>query len=209
MSLPTLRYAALAYATRGFRVIPLHNPVRQQTIRCSCGNASAAHARFIGKHPRLADWPQGATTDGAQITQWWTRWPQANIGLVTGGASGLAILDVDPRNGGDTSLEDLERLHHPLPNTPLVLSGGGGQHYYFATTQDLPCPKLAPGLDFLGDGGHYALAPPSLHLSGNLYVFEMSATLEETRLEPVPEWLLALILAMAKTYTQAASRLPD
>lgn len=206
----TLGDAALTYAERGFLVHPLHHPLfTDSTARCSCPRGAACPDNQKGKHPRLDGWPAKATTDAAQIRRWWERWPEANIGLVTGAASGIAIVDVDPRNGGTESLEDLQRLYHPMPDTPLVLSGGGGQHYYFAQGAALLSPKLAPGLDFLADGGHYALAPPSLHRSGRRYTWEVSADLDDTPLAPLPDWLTALVHDTAKAYTSAAAELPD
>ena len=89
-----------------------------------------------------------ATIDEGQIRQWWTRWPQAAIGQRTGEASGLFAVDVDPRNGGDISLENLESDHGPLPETVESQTGGGGRHLLFAWPgQPVPCStgKVAPG----------------------------------------------------------------
>jgi hypothetical protein len=55
------------------------------------------------KIPLIPDWPNEATTDEAKIREWWTRWPNANIGIVTGRYRDgyFIVLDFDPRNGGD------------------------------------------------------------------------------------------------------------
>jgi hypothetical protein len=202
--------AALLYAERGFRVHPLYQPIiTKGAVRCSCSLGAACPPRQMGKHPRCVDWPDKATTDSGQIRRWWQEWPEAGIGIVTGQESGIAIVDVDPRNGGTESLEDLQRLYHPLPDTPLVISGGGGQHYYFTLTDDLPCPTLAPGIDLLLNGRHYALAPPSLHASGQRYAWEVSADLDDTPLSPLPAWLVALVLDRDTESTRAAADLPD
>ena len=86
-----LLLAALAYARRGWPVFPLHHPIND---RCSCEKPDCGD---VGKHPRYhkADLQHGlrdATTDPEQIRRWWTRWPQANIGMVTGAISGLVVL---------------------------------------------------------------------------------------------------------------------
>ena len=39
--------------------------------------------------------------DEVQIHRWWTEWANANVGIVTGAQSGLIVLDIDPRNGGE------------------------------------------------------------------------------------------------------------
>src|SRR5579863_10148090 len=66
-----------------------------------------------------------ATKDPAQIRAWWQRWPSGNVSIATGAASGVAVLDVDPRHGGDDTLEALQAELGKLPETPTVLTGGG------------------------------------------------------------------------------------
>src|SRR5947207_5105754 len=93
--------AALSYAARGWPVMPLHDLIHGH---CSCTNPNCKHP---GKHPQIGDWPNTATLDPAQIQRWWhVQYPSANVGILTGARSGLAVLDVDPRNGGDLALED-------------------------------------------------------------------------------------------------------
>jgi putative DNA primase/helicase len=100
--------AALNYASRGWRVHPL-----------------------TGENSVLQGWPSLATTDIATITGWWTQYPAANVGIITGRQSNLFVLDVDPGKGGDDSVRDLEAQYGPLPNTVEVLTGKGGRHFYF------------------------------------------------------------------------------
>jgi hypothetical protein len=95
---------------------------------CSCGKPNCDN---IGKHPRFhqGNLPHGvtnATTDAQQIRLWWTRWPDANIGIATSAESGLVVLDVDPNRGSGDSLEDLLAEHGSLPETIKSLTGGGG-----------------------------------------------------------------------------------
>ncbi len=45
-----------------------------------------------------------ASAHPGQIEQWWSKWPDANIGIATGKDSGLMVLDLDnkdDRRGGD------------------------------------------------------------------------------------------------------------
>jgi bifunctional DNA primase/polymerase-like protein/uncharacterized protein DUF3987 len=177
--------AALDYTTRGWYVLPLHDVTQG---RCSCGNP---WCDAPGKHPRLIDWPNTASIDPAQLHQWWATWPHANVGVLTGERSGLAVLDVDPRNGGDLTLEDLVHFYGPLPETPMVISGGRGPHHYFALDGPLPKFDPGPGLNLLADGA-LVVVPPSLHHSGNRYEWEASSYPDDVPLSPLPEWLKAM-----------------
>lgn len=153
---PMLR-AALAYAETGWAVFPVHS-VKQG--RCSCGKPRCSDA---GKHPRTKHGVLEASTNPEQLTEWWGRWPNANVGIATGTVSGLVIVDVDPRNGGDQTIASLH-----LPPTRTVLTGGGGKHFYFELGAALPGGKLGTGVDLKADGG-YVVAPPSSHVSGGTY----------------------------------------
>jgi len=148
-----------------------------------------------GKRP-LVRWEefQHHLPPPSDVTAWFQRWPHANIGIVTGKVSGLAVVDVDPRHGGEASLAVLEREYAPLPATAEVVTGGGGRHLYFASSGELLRSRvaLAPGLDLRAEGG-VVVAPPSVHASGGLYRWLPSHHPEETRLAPLPGWLGALL----------------
>ena len=120
-----LKEAALAYAMRGWALIPLYGIVDEH---CTCPHGTECSSP--GKHPRIKDWQQRASTDPKQIGEWWTQWPDANIGIITGKISDLLVIDVDPRHGGDKSLEDLIKKHGK-PKTYVVGTGGRGLHLYF------------------------------------------------------------------------------
>ena len=176
--------AALDYASRGWAVLPLHRPSAHGG--CSCGRADCDSR---GKHPRTAHGVTDATTDEATIREWWARDPSANVGIATGARSGIAVLDIDPRNGGNEALEELERQHGRLPDTARVETSGGGYHLYFSTEGPVPNRVLASGVDFKGDGG-YVVAPPSRHASGDVY--RGDEAFEDGRpLADLPSWLTA------------------
>jgi putative DNA primase/helicase len=133
-----------------------------------------------------------ATTDETIVRQWWARWPDANVGVATGAASGLVVLDVDPRNGGDESLRDLEARYGPLADTVTALTGGGGCHYYLSLPPGaaIRSRRLLPGVELKAEGG-YVVAPPSLHPSGRRYEWELGHAPDELPLSPLPPWLLS------------------
>jgi len=112
------RRAALRYAKLGWHVLPLHGI---SNGRCTCGKPDCSSP---GKHPRLQNGYKVASKNRKQITRWWKQWPDANVGVCTGVKSGVVVLDIDPRNGGDKSLAKLVKEHGPLPATLHVKTGG-------------------------------------------------------------------------------------
>ena len=179
--------AALAYAARGWHVFPCHTPTSRG---CSCRKPACPD---IGKHPRTKHGLNDATTDARTIRRWWQTWSAANVAIRTGAVSGLVVLDLDATKSGRGELEDLEHTYGPLPETILSLTGHG-QHALFAhpgTHVKNGVETLGAGLDIRGDGG-YIIAPPSLHVSGKHYAWELLHEPEETALVPMPAWLLAL-----------------
>jgi Bifunctional DNA primase/polymerase, N-terminal len=179
-----LLQVALSYAGRGWPVFPLHTPVN---ARCSCGKRGCSS---IGKHPRTPHGLKDATTDAVIIRQWWARWPAANIGLVTGEPSGLVVVDIDPRSGGDVTLEDLEAEQGPFPETVEALTGGGGRHLFYRHPRERVtsgADSLGPGVDVKADSG-YVVGPPSLHASGRRYEWEVSSHPDDVPLAPLPSW---------------------
>jgi DNA polymerase-1 len=157
--------AALLYAEKmGWKVLPL---------------------KPRGKEPETSLVPHGvydATTDPDKIRSWWAKVPDANVGIVCGG--GLVVLDYDPRHGGRWE-ED------PLPLTPMVLTGGGGAHFYFSAPKGIPKRKVGPGIDLLGEGS-IVVAPPSIHPSGRPYKWGEGRTPFELRTAPFPDWTRAI-----------------
>ena len=123
----------------------------------------------------LVRWADSATTDPETLCRWWARWPEAGIGMATGPRSGVWVLDVDPRHGGDESLDALQRTHDDLPDTTTVWTGGGGEHRWFLWADGGPrnsAGVIGPGLDVRGDGG-YVVVPPSMHESGRAYAWRL------------------------------------
>ena len=181
--------AAMArkYAEIGWKVVPLHWPT---SSGCSCGDRACGN---VGKHPKTANGLKDGTTSPAQIEAWWRRWPNANIGIVTGAVSGIVVLDVDPRHGGNESLAALEAKHGTLPETVQATTGSGGAHLIFRHPGGRignSAGKVGHGLDVRGDGG-LIVAAPSLHASRRRYSWRFDPWSYEPA--PLPAWLLALM----------------
>ncbi|ANN66456.1 bifunctional DNA primase/polymerase [Bordetella bronchialis] len=178
---------ALAYAGLGWHVFPAFGI---KDGACSCGNA---HCKNPGKHPIgwLARKGQDdATTDPDRIRGWWTAAPEANVAIMLK-PSGLVAIDIDPRNGGWDSIDDLEAKHGGLVSDVLQLTGGGGEHRIFRLDPDegLALPgKLGAGVDVKRNG--YIIAEPSTHISGRTYQWEASSNpLDGVMPPPLPDWL--------------------
>jgi hypothetical protein len=175
-----LRDAALGYASRGIPVLPLHYPLpHRNDLKAVGGNrqpavGSGCSCRDLGcgqsaKHPLGSLVPHGvmdATTNRARILAWWTRHPQANIGLATGHQ--FDVLDVDGP-AGTQAIRELAATHGLRSSGPLVRTGGGGWHFYIRPTGlGNAHPAGLAHVDWRGRGG-YVVAPPSRHASGHPY----------------------------------------
>jgi hypothetical protein len=159
---------ALSLAERGYPIFPCHTP---RSGGCSCGDPECDD---IGKHPRTKNGFKDATTDPEQIRLWWGRWPDANIGMPTGQASGLDALDVDldvPLNG-----------FRP-PSGPVSKTGGGGLHRFYRHRNGVKNSQNPGEPHVRGEGG-YVILPPSLHRSGERYRWLRSFA---TPLRPFPQ----------------------
>jgi hypothetical protein len=176
----------LAYTAVGWHIFPLFEIT--SSGNCACPDASACGNP--GKHPRIPRGFLNATTAEQQIRAWHKRWPRTNWGVACG-ASRLAVVDVDPRNGGDDTLADLEQANGALPHTPRAVTGGGGQHYLYAMPDGDPVRSgvLGLGVDLKADGGYIVVAP-SNHVSGTSYAWDVGALPTETPLATLPQWIL-------------------
>jgi len=181
--------AAVVYAERfGLEVIPLCVPT-DDSCNCNWHNKDGP-CSHPGKTP-VCKWER-ATSDPAAAEQLFRQNPSANIGVLTGKKSGIVVLDTDPRNGGDDSLRQLIAEHGELPDTPTVLTGGGGTHHYFTypeETHEFHKFDLAAGVEVKPDRCITVL-PPSVHPSGNEYVWEASGHIAEVPLAHLPRWIL-------------------
>ncbi len=183
---PVLRQA-LEYAKRGWAVFPVWGCWPSGACRCRRGK----DCQHIGKHPWTEHGFRDATTDATRIRAWEDKWETANIGIATGEASGLVVLDIDSLKGGEASMEKLIARLGPLPRT-LMVRTGNGWHLYFEHPGGRfksVAEAIAPGVDIRADGG-YVVAPPSRHQSGRAYQWEPGRGVFDGTLGRLPEkWL--------------------
>jgi hypothetical protein len=184
----TLTDAVLHLASLGFFLLPLHAPAGNGA--CSCGHATCGSK---AKHPRTPGGSKDATRDPESLrVLFGVLYRNANTGIATGEGAGIVVLDVDPRHGGDRALMELEAKHGELPLTPSSTTGGGGLHFFFKHPGGIiknSVSKVGPGLDIRGAGG-YVVAPPSIHISGQLYSWIIGRSPSDVPLALPPAWLI-------------------
>ena len=115
-----------------------------------------------------------------------TKWPDANIGIVTGKTSGIAVVDFDSPEAF------AEATRKGLPSSPVVKTSRGVHHYcqYAEGVRNFQKRGDLPGIDLRCDGG-YVVAPPSIHSDGTRYEWLKGSALGEVDFPTLPEWLLA------------------
>ena len=168
---PSALTAALDYARRGWRVLPI---IPGQ------------------KRPPMGSWQEAATTDEDTIVAWFTGlYRNHGVGIATGRGSGVLALDVDLWE----SLKRLEATHGILPDTLTNLTGSGGMHmlYRYPTdgrvVRNSAGSKLGAGLDIRGEGGQVVVWP-TVHPNGHTYEWDAGQPAEPV---DAPEWFLDLI----------------
>lgn len=169
--------AALDYAARGWRVVPLDRST---------------------KHPPLKDWQKLATTETSQIVLWFgNNGHTPDLGVALGKSSGIIDVETDSADG-ERQLVGLCGGEPPI--TARFRSGSGrGHHYLFRYRDDLPSKahilhKGGLDIDFkLGweDSGSQSVFPPSGHKSGGHY--EWIAHPDDVGIADLPERLFVAI----------------
>lgn len=147
------------YLAQGLTPIPLHGLV---SGACTCPDGNQCTS--AGKHPRVKR-QDAIDATGQHWARWLKSWPDMNIGILTGSDTGVMVLDIDPRHGGDDSLKTLEATYGNLPITLSAKTGGGGTHYLFkipaGQTIRNSASDIASGIDIRGEGGLIVVAPSS------------------------------------------------
>ena len=150
--------AALEYADRRLKVFPIWPDTKQ---------------------PLTANGHLDATTNDDQITQWWTAYPAANIGLSLAD-SGLVALDIDAYK--TECAWDHYRGANIVDAGFIQKSPRGGLHYIFtADPTDTFVGSPCPGVDIKHKG--YILLAPST-FEGKAY-----EVVRDEDLTALPSWL--------------------
>lgn len=152
--------AALIYAELGLAVVPIRKGTKQ---------------------PPMKAWQKEATQDPEKIRQWWSRWPDSGVGVVTGEKSrGLAVIDLDehPEDGrrGVELLQTWEKENGRLPETWTATTGSGGRHLFYKLQGSMKRQQhlYDNQVDFQTDGA-LVILPPTIHAkTGRPYKWDIA-----------------------------------
>ena len=156
--------SALEYAAHGWRVFP---------------------CKALGKAPLTSMGFREASVSEAIIKAWWTKWPDANVGLPV--PEGMVVVDVDSGEG----LEILRSQDLSLPSTVSSFTPRG-RHFYYSMPEGVaasPRVGLLPSIDIRA-AGSYVIAPPSVGSDGVVYEWDNDLTCD---ISEAPEWLVEML----------------
>ncbi|MGY3558447.1 hypothetical protein ACVWXP_001716 [Bradyrhizobium sp. USDA 4463] len=189
------RNAALAYAARDLFVF-------EARFKLSKNGKWGKQGRRSGKKTNGRNW--GMTKDPTEIQELWGKYPDDPLGIPTGSANGIFVLDIDTitvdghKNDGFAALRALEEKYERLPPTLMARSPTGSVHYYFRLPSGMRIKNSASeiviegdtralGIDVRGEGG-MVIAPPSKHPRGGRYRW-----LNDFDIADAPPWLIEIV----------------
>ena len=164
------------------------------------------------KKPLTPHGCKDAKKDVGAIRAWWTKWPDASVGVATGSISNLIVIDedLDEEKGlnGYEEVSTWERINGALPETVLCITGRGGYHlYYKYEGNDIRNRAgILDGVDVRGEGG-YVIAPPSMHPNGTEYQWEYAP--DEMPLTEVDSTVKRFLFWGKQKENTADFKLPD
>lgn len=159
-------------------MVPVHS-VGPDGLTCSC--PKGANCTAAGKHPIGTDW-QDQSGGVESIRALLEKRSRVNLGVLVK-PSGVVVIDIDPRNGGDVTMKTLVGEQGALPPTKVIATGGGGWHYYFEAPDGVALRgTLGQGIDLKSSG--MVVAEGSRSSTGSYSV------LTDLPIAPLPEWVV-------------------
>jgi len=163
--------AALSYAKMNYPVFP-----------CVPGK----------KQPLTRHGFKDATTDKSQIIEWWTKWPNANIGLPT---AGMVVVDVD---GSNNSWPQDPDHYSDLYEAAISKTPSGGKHYIFRQPLGIECRstsgRIAAKVDTRATGGYIVAVPSIVNEITYQYMEGNALNRPLAELPFPPNWLMDLLV---------------
>ena len=115
-----------------------------------------------------------------------------NVGVLTGKASGITVLDIDIKQDGLKLWKSIS-IAYPEFKTPTVSTPSGGLHMYFRYNRHIPSFSTfklrgrSIGWDLLNND-RLVVAPPSIHPK-NHRKYKWLVSPNATKLANMPSWL--------------------
>ena len=164
------------------------NDIYENYVTRVCKRAMILWTEFQTRHP---------TVD--EVTTWFSKWPDANIGIVTGIISNLVVFDLDSEH----AIQYAEN-EGGFPTTVKAKTGKGYhiyvQHPGFEVKNDV---RKELDIDIRGDGG-YVAAPPSLHGSGRQYEWEEGFSIFDIDLAECEQWMTEYLKEVRESASKPA-----
>ena len=170
---------AKALEEQGFVTVPVHS-VGPDRKTCSCPRGAKC-GKNAGKHPIGDDWEKRRS--GLDfLAELIEKGRKPNIGILPE-PSGVVVVDIDPRNGGDTTMAELVKKYGAMPRTKVNKTGSDGWHYYFKAPEGVKLAgKLGPGVDLKHNG--MVIAEGSRSWAGEY------STIVDAELVDLPAWII-------------------
>jgi len=152
---------ALKYLKKGFSIIPVKGNFYS--------NGTNIEDRSKDSKAPLIAWTeyQNRLPTEVEVKSWWTKYPLANIAVITGKVSNLVVVDFDSDEAVRWAREN------NLLET-LCVETARGLHAYYRYPQNRTIQNTVNlnnmKIDIRADGG-YVIAPPSIHITGMEYTF--------------------------------------
>jgi hypothetical protein len=189
---------ALQYLNKGLSIIPLISP--------SMASKKLSKDEFIKKcKTPLVGWKefQKRRPTEEEVIAWFDKWPNANIGIVTGIVSGIVVFDLDSEHAVEYAENE-----GGFPDTPKVKTGKGwhvfAKYPGFEVRNDV---RKELDIDIRADGG-YVVAPPSYHGNGNQYTWEDGSSIFEIDPSPCEPWMIYYLKEVANSDRKPAKATP-
>ena len=175
---------ALSLWEQGFHIIPLGSPFEEPPAyiyKKTKNNTRQEAINIWAKTPRI-QWKQYQTKPPTEkeMSQWVSRWPNTNWGIITG----INVVVVD----GD-SQDSCEFIEKNLTRTPWRVKTAKGYHYYYQDPPNITIKNSADPnikIDIRGVGG-YVVAAGSTHGTGVVYEWVIDRLYDATNYKDLPE----------------------
>ncbi len=163
---------------------------------CSCGDLNCAEP---GRHPRIDNWMQQATTDNEQIREWFDKWPESHIGIATGKASGIVVLKVETdHNDVSRPFMDLQEEYGWLSSTVEGVAFNRAKlfFYNYPNCRVKNNASVAKGVTLLADGSYTPVFPSKGRDAAGIWrYYGWERYPDKSPVADMPDWLLEMVRA--------------